>query len=76
MIRPLARSKVHQMGQSRVILVDPELYDVTRLIYVNIPKNASSWISLQFNYGINHDAENINYYDIDDFAQCQFIVVL
>lgn len=76
MIRPLANSKFHQLGQSRVINVDPVLYSIGQLIYVNIPKNASSWISLQFNQGINHDAENINYYDIVDLTQCQFIVIL
>ena len=76
MIQPLANSKFHQLGQSRVINVDPVLYGISRLIYVNIPKNASSWISLQFNQGINHDAENINYYDIVDLAQCRFIVIL
>lgn len=76
MIRPLANSKFHQMGQSRVINVNPVLYGIGQLIYVNIPKNASSWISLQFNQGINHDAENINYYDIVDLTQCQFIVIL
>jgi hypothetical protein len=76
MIQPLANSKFHQLGQSRVINVDPVVYGISRLIYVNIPKNASSWVSLQFNQGVNHDAENINYYDIVDLAQCRFIVVL
>jgi hypothetical protein len=76
MIQPLANSKFHQLGQSRVINVDPVLYGISRLIYVNIPKNASSWVSLQFNQGVNHDAENINYYDIVDLTQCRFIVVL
>lgn len=76
MIQPLANSKFHQLGQSRVINVDPVLYGISQLIYVNIPKNASSWISLQFNQGINCDAENINYYDIVDLAQCRFIVIL
>ena len=76
MSRPLANSKFHQLGQSRVINVDPLLYGISQLIYVNIPKNASSWISLQFNQGINRDAENINYYDIVDLTQCRFIVVL
>jgi hypothetical protein len=76
MIQPLALSKFHQLGQSRVINVDPVLYGISQLIYVNIPKNASSWISLQFNQGINHDAENINYYDIVDLTQCRFIVIL
>ena len=76
-IQPIASSKkIHQLGQSRVISVDPALYGISRLVYVNIPKNASSWISQQFNQGVNHDAENINYYDIKDFTQCQFIVVL
>ena len=64
------------MGQSRVIHVDPVLYGISRLIYVNIPKNASSWISLQFNQGVNHDATNINYYDVVDLTQCRFIVIL
>lgn len=72
----MANSKFHHLGQSRIINVDPVLYGISRLIYVNIPKNASSWISLQFNQGINHDAENINYYDIVDLTQCQFIVIL
>ena len=76
MSQPLANSKAHPLGQSRVINVDPVLYGISQLIYVNIPKNASSWISLQFNQGINHDAENINYYDIVDLAQCRFIVIL
>ena len=76
MIQPLANSKFHLLGQSRVINVDPVLYGISRLIYVNIPKNASSWISLQFNQGINHDAANINYHDIVNLAQCQFIVIL
>lgn len=74
--RPVANSKFHQLGQSRVINIDPVLYGISQLIYVNIPKNASSWISLHFNQGINHDAENINYYDIVDLTQCQFIVIL
>jgi len=74
--RPLAKSKFHQLGQSRVINIDPALYSISQLVYVNIPKNASSWISLQFNQGINRDAENINYYDIVDLTQCRFIVVL
>jgi len=74
--RPLAKSKFHQLGQSRVINIDPALYGISQLVYVNIPKNASSWISLQFNQGINRDAENINYYDIVDLTQCRFIVVL
>ena len=76
MSQPLANSKAHPLGQSRVINVDPVLYGISQLIYVNIPKNASSWISLQFNQGINHDAENINYYDIVDLTQCRFIVIL
>jgi len=76
MSRPLANSKFHQLGQSRVINVDPLLYGISQLIYVNIPKNASSWISLQFNQGVNHDATNINYYDIVDLTQCRFIVIL
>jgi hypothetical protein len=74
--RPQALSKSHQLGQSRVVNIDPVLYGIGQLIYVNIPKNASSWISLQFNQGVNHDAENINYYDIVDLTQCQFIVIL
>lgn len=74
--RPVANSKFHQLGQSRVINIDPVLYGISQLIYVNIPKNASSWALLQFNQGISHDAKNINYYDIVDFAQCQFIVIL
>jgi hypothetical protein len=74
--RPQALSKSHQLGQSRVVNIDPVLYGISQLIYVNIPKNASSWASLQFNQGINHDAANINYYDIVDLAQCQFIVIL
>ena len=74
--RPQALSKSHQLGQSRVVNIDPVLYGIGQLIYVNIPKNASSWISLQFNQGINRDAENINYYDIVDLTQCQFIVIL
>ena len=74
--RPLAKSKFHQLGQSRVINIDPALYGISQLVYVNIPKNASSWISLQFNQGINRNAENINYYDIVDLTQCRFIVVL
>jgi hypothetical protein len=76
MIQPLAISKAHPLGQSRVINIDPVLYGISQLIYVNIPKNASSWISLQFNQGINCDAENINYYNIVDLTQCQFIVIL
>lgn len=76
MTRPLTRSKSHQLGQSRVIDVDPVLYGISQLVYVNIPKNASSWISLQFNQGKNRDAKNINYYDIVDLTQCRFIVIL
>lgn len=74
--RPQALSKSHQLGQSRVVNIDPVLYGISQLIYVNIPKNASSWISLQFNQGINCDARNVNNYDIVDLTQCRFIVIL
>jgi hypothetical protein len=58
-IIPEAYHHMHLMGDSTYVAVDPSVNNVSGLVYVHIPKNASCWIK----YHLNQVQSNVyNYY--------------
>jgi len=76
--QPILLHDLYHRMQSQFLCVNVTHGEVDKLIFVSIPKNASTWVGENY-FHQGNNCENLKYYDIENIVKinrCKFIVIL
>ena len=76
--QPILLYDLYHRMHSQFLCIDVNCGEIDKLIYVSIPKNASTWVGENYFHNKNN-TENFKYHDIENIVKiyrCKFIVIL